>query len=314
MNSNIFLGSFFVYLLAMIALGWWVSRHHRSTGDDFLLGGRSIPLFLTIGTTIATMVGTGSSMGAVGFGYNNGWAGALYGIGGAIGILLLAVLFASVRKLRFMTMSEELAYYVGGSRVVRNVVALLIYIASIGWLGAHILGGGMYLAWITDIDLNTAKFVVAIGFGLYCVIGGYLAVVWTDTIQAILLFIGFIAMAVFALIEIGGFEHLADNMDASTSGFLGISSLGLIPAISSPPWSPSACWQRRPSASASTRRIRWPASANPSSLPGCCTWVSPSFRRSSAWPRTPSRRIWKTAIMRSRSWPPRYCHSGWACW
>lgn len=232
MNSNIFLGSFFVYLLAMIALGWWVSRHHRSTGDDFLLGGRSIPLFLTIGTTIATMVGTGSSMGAVGFGYNNGWAGALYGIGGAIGILLLAVLFASVRKLRFMTMSEELAYYVGGSRIVRNVVALLIYIASIGWLGAHILGGGMYLAWITDIDLDTAKFVVAIGFGLYCVIGGYLAVVWTDTIQAILLFIGFIAMAVFALIEIGGFEHLADNMDISTTGFLGISSLGPIPAIS----------------------------------------------------------------------------------
>ena len=183
----------------MIALGWWVSRHHRATGDDFLLGGRSIPLFLTIGTTVATMVGTGSSMGAVGFGYNNGWAGALYGIGGAIGILLLAALFASVRKLRFMTMSEELAYYVGGSRVVRNVVALLIYIASIGWLGAHILGGGMYLAWITDIDLNTAKFVVAIGFGLYCVIGGYLAVVWTDTIQAILLFIGFIAMAVFCL-------------------------------------------------------------------------------------------------------------------
>lgn len=232
MNSNIFLGSFFVYLLAMIALGWWVSRNHRSNGDDFLLGGRSIPLFLTIGTTVATMVGTGSSMGAVGFGYNNGWAGALYGIGGSIGILLLAVLFASVRKLRFMTMSEELAYYVGGSRVVRNVVALLIYIASIGWLGAHILGGGMYLAWITDIDLNTAKFVVAVGFGLYCIIGGYLAVVWTDTIQAILLFIGFIAMAVFALVEIGGFEHLSDQMDAATTGILGISSLGLIPAIS----------------------------------------------------------------------------------
>lgn len=232
MNSNIFLGSFFLYLLAMIWLGWWVSRNHRSNGDDFLLGGRSIPLFLTIGTTVATMVGTGSSMGAVGFGYNNGWAGALYGLGGSVGILLLAVLFASVRKLRFMTMSEELAYYVGGNRVVRNVVALLIYIASIGWLGAHILGGGMYLAWITGIDLNTAKFVVAIGFGLYCIIGGYLAVVWTDTIQAILLFVGFIAMAVFALIKIGGFEHLTDHMDSSATGAFGIGTLGLIPAIS----------------------------------------------------------------------------------
>ncbi|WP_462380928.1 sodium:solute symporter family protein [Pseudomonas sp. Marseille-QA0892] len=216
----------------MILLGWWVSRNHRSTGDDFLLGGRSIPLFLTIGTTVATMVGTGSSMGAVGFGYNNGWGGALYGIGGAIGILLLAVLFASVRKLRFMTMSEELAYYVGGSRVVRNVVAVLIYIASIGWLGAHILGGGMYLAWITDIDLNTAKLIVAIGFGLYCIIGGYLAVVWTDTIQAILLFLGFIAMAVFAIIEIGGFEHLTDHMDAAATEAFGVGTLGLIPAIS----------------------------------------------------------------------------------
>jgi len=232
MNSNIFLGSFFLYLLAMIWLGWWVSRNHRSNGDDFLLGGRSIPLFLTIGTTVATMVGTGSSMGAVGFGYNNGWAGALYGIGGSVGILLLAVLFASVRKLRFMTMSEELAYYVGGSRIVRNVVAVLIYIASIGWLGAHILGGGMYLAWITGIDLNTAKLVVAIGFGLYCIIGGDLAVVWTDTIQAILLFVGFIAMAVFALIKIGGFEHLTDHMDSSATAAFGIGTLGLIPAIS----------------------------------------------------------------------------------
>ena len=78
----------------------------ESTGDDFLLGGRSVPIFLTIGTTVATMVGTGSSMGAVGFGYANGWAGALYGIGGSIGVLLLAFCFAPVRKFRFMTMSE----------------------------------------------------------------------------------------------------------------------------------------------------------------------------------------------------------------
>ncbi|HET8789673.1 MAG TPA: sodium:solute symporter family protein, partial [Modicisalibacter sp.] len=66
MNSHIFLGTFFVYIVAMIGFGWWVSRRSRGTGDDFLLGGRSLPLFLTVGTTVATMVGTGSSMGAVG--------------------------------------------------------------------------------------------------------------------------------------------------------------------------------------------------------------------------------------------------------
>ncbi len=232
MNSHIFLGTFFAYIVAMIGFGWWVSRHSRGNGDDFLLGGRSIPLFLTVGTTVATMVGTGSSMGAVGFGYTNGWAGALYGIGGAVGVLLLALCFAPVRRLRFMTMSEELSYYVGANRLVRNIVALLIYIACIGWLGAHILGGGLYLAWMADIDPDLAKVVVALGFGVYCVIGGYMAVVWTDTIQAVVLFVGFFLMAALALVEVGGLEGLIASMDAASTSFLGIDKIGGLPALS----------------------------------------------------------------------------------
>lgn len=232
MNSQIFLGAFVAYVLVMIGFGWWISRHKRGTGDDFLLGGRSLPLFLTVGTTVATMVGTGSSMGAVGFGYANGWAGALYGIGGSVGVLLLALCFAPVRKLRFMTMSEELSYYVGANRLVRNLVALLIYIACIGWLGAHILGGGLYLSWMAGIDLDTARILVALGFGIYCVIGGYFAVVWTDTVQAVVLFAGFLLMAVLALIEVGGFGGLAAGVDAASSSFLGIGKVGALPALS----------------------------------------------------------------------------------
>lgn len=232
MNSQIFLITFVLYIIAMIAFGWWVSRHKRGSGDDFLLGGRSVPIFLTVGTTVATMVGTGSSMGAVGFGYANGWAGALYGIGGSVGVLLLALCFAPVRKLRFMTMSEELAYYVGANRLVRNVVALLIYIACIGWLGAHILGGGLYLSWMADIDLTTARILVALGFGIYCVVGGYFAVIWTDTIQAIVLFAGFILMAILALVEVGGFSGLTAGMEAGANSFLGIDQIGALPALS----------------------------------------------------------------------------------
>ena len=233
MHATMFITGFVVYVVAMIAFGWFVSRRHRGTADDFLLGGRSLPVLLTIGTTVATMVGTGSSMGAVGFGYVSGWGGMLYGIGGAIGILLLAWWFAPVRRLRFMTLSEEIAYYVGGNRLVRNVVAVVIYVACIGWLGAHILGGGLYLAWITGMSMPLAKLLVAVGFGLYCVIGGYMAVVWTDTIQAIILFVGFIAMAVFALVDIGGFSQLGRNMDpAAVDSWFGVGKIGLIPAIS----------------------------------------------------------------------------------
>ena len=213
MNASIFLGAFGLYIVLLIAVGWFVSRR-SSSEDDFLLAGRSLPIYLTIGTTVATMVGTGSSMGAVGFGYANGWAGALYGIGGAVGILLLGLLFAPVRAQGFATMSEELASYVGNHPLVKKVVAVLILVACLGWLGAHILGGSLYLAWITGIDLQLAKFLVAAGFGIFVIVGGYHAVVWTDTLQALVLFIGFLLMAVFAVHTVGGWDQVVASQRA----------------------------------------------------------------------------------------------------
>ncbi|MCK7596224.1 sodium:solute symporter family protein [Microbulbifer sp. CAU 1566] len=231
MNADYFLAAFGLYIVFLIAIGWFVSRHQKS-GDDFLLAGRSLPIFLTVGTTVATMVGTGSSMGAVGFGYGHGWGGALYGVGGAVGILLLGILFAPVRAQRFSTMSEELASYVGDQPLVKKVVALLIFIACLGWLGAHILGGSLYLAWIAGIDLQLAKLLVALGFAVFVVIGGYHAVVWTDTLQALVLFTGFMLMAGFALHQVGGWEAMLAAQPASHRNPLAADSIGLLPSIS----------------------------------------------------------------------------------
>lgn len=232
MSPQLFLTCFAVYVSAMIVFGWWVSRK-QTGGDDFLLGGRRVPLLLTLGTTIATMVGTGSSMGAVGKGYQGGWMGMLFGIGGAIGILLLAWVFAPVRKYRFMTMAEELSSYVGANRIVSNLVALFTFLACVGWLGAHIVGGGYYLQFVTGIDPVLAKLVIAAGFAAYSVIGGYLAVVWTDTIQAIVLFIGFVATAIFSFQYVGGFSGLAKvnaTLSAGSETTI-LQSLSLILAI-----------------------------------------------------------------------------------
>ncbi len=228
MSTSLFLITFITYIFLMVWLGWFVSRK-QNTGEDFLLGGRELPLLLTLGTTVATMVGTGSSMGAVGFAYQNGWIGTLYGIGGAFGILLLAWLYAPLRKLRFMTMSEELSFYVGAKPLIKNVVAIIIFIASIGWLGAHIIGGGMYLSWITGIDINFAKVIIAVGFSLYVIIGGYTAVVWTDSVQAIILFVGFILMAYFSVDYVGGWSAMIQAQPTDRSS---LSSLGFIPALS----------------------------------------------------------------------------------
>lgn len=217
-QQGLFLAGFALYLLAMIALGWWVSRRSKGagaqSGEDFLLGGRALPFWLMLGTTVATMVGTGSSMGAVGYAYQHGWGGVLYGLGGGIGILLLAWWFAPLRRFNFLTMAEELSYYTGADKLVRHVVGVLIFIACIGWLGAHILGGSMYLAWLTGLSLTESKLLIAAGFAIYVVIGGYTAVVWTDAVQAIILFVGFILMAAFALAAVGGVDAIQTQASA----------------------------------------------------------------------------------------------------
>ena len=121
MSPLLFLGLFFGYLVLINLLGL-IGWRKNKTGADFLLGGRSLPLLLTLGTVVATMVGTGSSMGAVGKAYSAGWIASMFGLGGAIGLVFAGLLFAPVRRFEFMTMAEELSFYVGGNRMVLSLI------------------------------------------------------------------------------------------------------------------------------------------------------------------------------------------------
>jgi len=230
MDSRYFLAGFALYLLIMIGISYLVSRRQHSS-EDFLLAGRKVSGGLTFGTTVATMIGTGTSMGAVGFAYTHGWSGMLYGIGGAVGILLTAWWFAPLRQMRFMTMSEELSYYVGANRWVKNGSAVLIFLASLGWLGAHIIGGALYLSWAIGIEMFYAKLLIALAFTFYVMIGGYKAVVWTDSLMAIVLFSGFLLMSYFALESVGGLSSVWQSViTAQQKGQM--KQMELLPAIS----------------------------------------------------------------------------------
>ncbi|GBU10066.1 proline:sodium symporter [Gammaproteobacteria bacterium] len=224
MNPKIFMMVFIVYVILMTIFGWFVSRKQK-TGEDFLLAGRNLGVFLLMGTTIATCIGTGSTMGAVGTGYNSGWLGAVYGLAVGIGLIITALLFSDSREKKFVTMSEEVAYYYGGNKYIKAIVGILVFLASVGYLGGHIVGGGMYLSWATGIDLTYAKIITAVGFGLFTVIGGYVAVVWTDTVMACILFIGFIVMAAISLHLVGGLSSLELAAKGKIYSF-GIDSIG----------------------------------------------------------------------------------------
>ena len=110
----LFIGGFIAWICFMIFVGWITSRG-KNEGSSFLTGGGNLGFFLIFCTVGATMIGTGSSMGAIGNGFNHGWGGAIYGLGASAGILSM-LLFTKAKNKGFLTMSEEAQYYYGGKK------------------------------------------------------------------------------------------------------------------------------------------------------------------------------------------------------
>ena len=65
----LFIGGFIAWICFMIFVGWITSRG-KNEGSSFLTGGGNLGFFLIFCTVGATMIGTGSSMGAIGNGFN----------------------------------------------------------------------------------------------------------------------------------------------------------------------------------------------------------------------------------------------------
>jgi SSS family solute:Na+ symporter len=230
-----FITGFVVYIAIMIVIGIISSRKNKD-GEDYLLAGRKLPFVLLLGTISATLIGTGSSLGATANGFRSGWYGSLYGLGGALGMWVLAFLFCTERDYKFMTLSEEMQFRYDGNKTVRNVMGFFLFIAEIAWLGNHMNGGATYLSYVTGLEPIPARLITMLAFGIYVFIGGYLAVVWTDNIQILLVLVGFIAILIKAVPTAGGWEAINDAYVAAGNGsamsFYGLAAVSAMTAIS----------------------------------------------------------------------------------
>ena len=234
-HQALFIGGFIVYVAFLVYIGWLAARK-TNDGTNFLTGGRNLGLLLIFSTIGATVIGTGSSMGATANGFRSGWGGSSYALGCALAMFLLAILFSHVRDKNFITMAEENQYYFAGSVSVRKMTGILMFIAELVFIGSHMNGGSKYLQFVTGVDSFTAKVITLLAFAVYVYIGGYLAVVWTDLIQLGIIIFGFSLVIMKAIPIAGGWEAIeaayrnANNADALS--FFGLGSMGLAATLS----------------------------------------------------------------------------------
>ena len=236
-HSLVFIIGFVIYNCIMIGIGIWYSRG-KNDGKSYLTGGANLPTFLVFATMGATLIGTGSSIGATANGFRVGWGGAAYGLGAFAGVIILVLIMYKdkIRTKGFVTMAEEAQYHFDGNLIMKNVMAVMMMVVEIIWLGNHINGGATYLAFITGIDPILARAIMAVIFGIYVVIGGLLAVVITDAIQLMILLLGFVVVTVVAIPVAGGWGAIQQAMieggKEPALSFYGVGALGVMGLIS----------------------------------------------------------------------------------
>lgn len=218
---------FCAYLLAMLGVGFYFLRKNNST-DDYYVGGRKLSS-LHIGlSVVATDVGGGFSIGLGGLGFTMGLSGSwllFTGLLGAwlSGVLLIPQISDLARKKGFLSFPQYLEYVF--DKRVALLAGLISAIGYIGFTSSQFLAGAkLASSTFPNVSLNQALLVMGIIAVVYTVIGGLKAVIYTDTIQWIVLMVGLFFVALpFAYHKIGGMEAINATLPPSFLSLTAIS-------------------------------------------------------------------------------------------
>ena len=210
------LSIFVIYLAAVLGVGFYFLKRNKTT-DDYYVGGRQMSS-LHIGlSVVATDVGGGFSIGLGGLGFVMGISGSWLLFTGLIGAWRSAVLL--VPKVSDMARREGLLSFPQFLEAVydKRVAIIAGVISAIGYLGftsSQILAGAkLASATFIDLSLNQALLVMGVIAVVYTVVGGLKAVIYTDTIQWIVLLSGLIFIAIpVSYIKLGGFAVIRETV------------------------------------------------------------------------------------------------------
>lgn len=220
---NVTLITFVVlYLLGTLALGVWAGTRIKNTAD-FAIAGRSLPLIMVVTTTFATWFGAETVMGIPAKFVQGGLNAIVEDPFGAGTCLVLVGLFfaAKLYKKNLLTIGDFYRQRFGkGIEVFCSIAIILSYL---GWVAAQITALGLVFSVLTNGAMSeTAGMIVGtLAVLVYVVVGGFLAVAWTDFIQMIVLVVGLTIIAVFASDLAGGSDKVfAMASDANLWNFL----------------------------------------------------------------------------------------------
>ncbi len=207
---------FIIYLAAMLGVGVYFLKKNKNT-EDYYVGGRKLGGFHIGLSVVATDVGGGFSIGLGGLGFTMGLSGSWLLFTGLLGAWLSGVFLipriSELARLKGFLSFPQFLEHVFNPRVAL-IAGIISAIGYLGFTSSQILAGAkLASSTFQGLSLTNALLIMGGIAVLYTVLGGLKAVIYTDTIQWIVLMAGLIFVGIpVSFFAIGGFNAISDTL------------------------------------------------------------------------------------------------------
>lgn len=199
------------YSIGLIAVGLWVARLVRTSGD-FFVAGRRLGAPLIGATVLASNIGAGTTVGAAGLAYQDGLSAWWWNGSAALGSVVLASwigpkIWAIATKHDLLTAGDYLELRYG--RTVRAVLASLVWLGSLSILAGQLIAGAAVLTVVSGLPRWAGTVASALVMTVYFVAGGLLSSAWVNAVQLVVLFAGFLLAVPIVVSNAGGLSAIS---------------------------------------------------------------------------------------------------------
>ena len=199
-------------LVMLIGLGIAIYFQRRTkTVEDWAVGSRQLPSYVIVFTQFATLVGGGVLVGHVGIGFDFGIAPLTYGVCGAAGCFIMALIAAWLRENEFTTIPDILNRVYGKNKFLQLVGALMAMVVPFGWIASQATAFANLYTEITGINVQVLTVLLVVICVIFTIPAGFNSVAWSDFVFGVLMLVLCVLTGWQALNMGGGWENVVAN-------------------------------------------------------------------------------------------------------
>ena len=199
------------YFLVLLGVAWWVIRQKNENTEDYFLAGKDVGWFVVGASIFASNIGSEHVVGLAGNGASDKMPLLIYELHSWIVLMLGWVFLPFYARSKVFTMPEFLERrFDSRSRWVLSVVSIIAYVLT--KVSVTIFAGGVVVATLLGIPFWIGAIGVVILTGIYTILGGMKAVVYTEAIQAVVLIVGAATLTLLGLNAVGGWGELTETV------------------------------------------------------------------------------------------------------